>query len=621
MRLLLATAVLTASFCLGAAPAYSFVYWTNTSATPGSNTAAISRADLDGTNVRHRFIPGFSSRALAVDAGRVYFDTFDGTQAEPFAIGRATIDGSAVNSRFIPAISSQIAVDATHVYWAALGQNAIGRANIDGSGRNPAFMSASNADAVAVDATHLYWGTGSTIGRAKLDGSEPNPNFIVLFPANGANNITVTGSHIYWSDGSAGSIGRADIDGTNVNPSLVSGIAGPIGVAVNGSHIYWAAAGFNNPDLGAIGRANLDGTGVQHRLVAAPGGPVGIAIDARATIPTTTTVTSSSPSIFFGEDPTFTATVANVPAGQPAPAGTIQFKVNGVADGSPIAVGAGGQAQFSPQFLLNVGDSVTAEYLGDFQHAASAASATQQVKPAVSSMALTSSANPVTSAGEVVILATVSNASTAITPFGSVQFFVDGDPVLTPLPLDEDGEAGIVAEGLDPGEYVIEARFTDDTGIPADFTPSQASLTQRVTAPVSPPPPPLPPPPPPTPPAISAPTISSGARASTTRSAGRVVVRSGQVVHCPGSGPSCRVVVSGRAGRTQVGRTTRTIAAGRSAAVALTLNRKGARMLRTRRRLRVTISTTASRAGAGAAVTARRVLSVRPPAQRPRARG
>ena len=320
------------------------------------------------------------------------------------------------------------------------GEHAIGRAAIDGSGVDHSFLDVS-ANSVAVDATHIYWSTGGSIGRAELDGSDITPNLLTIPGAGlGARGVAVDGTHIYWVDRgvgpfAAGSVGRAKLDGSDADYSFVTGITSPTGIAVDGQHVYWSAASI---DSGSIGRAALDGSSVNHVFIAADR-PTGIAVDALATIPTATTLESSKNPAVFGDDPTFTATVANTGAAGLAPGGTVQFRVNGFPDGAPVPVGGGGRATFSPTYLLNVGDAVSAVYSGDNRHAPSSATIDQQVHAAVSSTTLTSSANPATAGAEITFVATVLNHSSDVTPFGSVQFLLDGKPAIEPLSLDADG--------------------------------------------------------------------------------------------------------------------------------------------------------------------------------------
>jgi hypothetical protein len=69
----------------------------------------------------------------------------------------------------------------------------------------------------------------------------------------------------------------------------------------------------------------------------------------RATGITTTTVASSSLSVPFGTNVTFTAQVSPVVSGGPAPTGPVQFTANGLSIGG--AALSGGEAQVSTSTL------------------------------------------------------------------------------------------------------------------------------------------------------------------------------------------------------------------------------------------------------------------------------
>ena len=181
---------------------------------------------------------------------------------------------------------------------------------------------------------------------------------------------------------------------------------------------------------------------------------------------------------YYGTPLTFNATVSSVPSAAATPTGTADFTVSG-ADPVPETLDTSGQASFSPPYYLNVGDTVTASYVGDANHDASTTTFTPTIEPAATAISLTSSANPVITDGDVVITASVTNESTSIVPFGSVNFQADGETIN--VPLDDAGQAGIEASGLPPGDYTIGATYQDDTADIPDFTPSTATLTQTVT--------------------------------------------------------------------------------------------------------------------------------------------
>jgi hypothetical protein len=306
-------------------------------------------------------------------------------------------------------------------------------------------------------------------------------------------------------------IGRANLDGSNPDQNFITGAPGiPIppslcGLAVDSAHLYWTVQEPFGAYVPSIGRANLDGSGVNQSFISIPGwGARGVAVD--SLVPSATALTPSPGSITFGQSISFTAMVAkgNPPEGSSAPTGSVSFTVAGE-PGVQMPLDGNAQANFAPGYDLNVGDTVTASYGGDSAYGESSVSLTPTIHPAATVTSLSASQNPQTSSGEVTFTATVTNSSTEIAPFGSVQFVIDGEPVLGPQPLENNGQVGITGSGLPPGEYTVTALYHDDTGVTPDFTDSQASVTEYIT---SPPPPaepaPSPPPPPPPPPPFRA---------------------------------------------------------------------------------------------------------------------
>lgn len=262
------------------------------------------------------------------------------------------------------------------------------------------------------------------------------------------------------------------------------------------AHVYWS---YQTNRL-HIGRANLDGTNPEFDTFIAPSGGCGVAVD--ALVPSTTSITPvASGSRPFGEVLSFTAKVSSAAAGNPAvPTGTVRFEVDGFPSDSSVPLDASGEAHLGA--FVDVDGTVSASYGGSASFASSSAQLAPDVRPAATSTALATSASPAVAGAEVTIVATVVGTENDFIPFGSVQFLVNGEAVIEPLDLDDDGRAGIVAGGLDPGTYDVRALYHDDTAAVPDFLDSQAALTQRVTA-APPPLPPLPPPPPPPPTTIT----------------------------------------------------------------------------------------------------------------------
>jgi uncharacterized repeat protein (TIGR01451 family) len=188
----------------------------------------------------------------------------------------------------------------------------------------------------------------------------------------------------------------------------------------------------------------------------------------------TAVATSKSPTV-FGEPVTFTATVGpNAPA-TVTPSGTVQFLVDGVAAGGPVAL-SGGSAQFSTNALSVGAHTVTANYSGDANYNASTGSVAQTVNKDATTTTVTSSANPSTSGQAVTITATVTaNPPGAGTPTGTVQFLVDGAAAGGPVAL-SGGSAQFSTNALSAGAHTITANYSGD----ANYNVSTGSVNQTV---------------------------------------------------------------------------------------------------------------------------------------------
>ena len=249
-------------------------------------------------------------------------------------IGRSNLDGSNADPDFITMPRSQgyspcggVAVDATHLYWAANGLGKIGRANLDGSDANPEFITdVGSPCGIAIDSAYIYWTNSDYaksqwhIGRAKLDGTDVEPELLnagrapcslasfgsdlygrsldpegsefgiyrtasdgsgvpdLYIPSVEAGcGIAISGEYIYWTD-FEGSIGRARLDGTQVEPQFISGLVRPCGIAVHAGVLYWSEQPFIGQQ-GSISRANTDGSDVQRGIVSGLREPCQLAVN------------------------------------------------------------------------------------------------------------------------------------------------------------------------------------------------------------------------------------------------------------------------------------------------------------------------------------------------------
>ncbi len=230
--------------------------------------------------------------------------------------------------------------------------------------------------------------------------------------------------------------------------------------------------------------------------------------------PTTTTVSGSStpsPSA-WGQPVTFTAVVSPVPAG-----GTVQFQVDGLDAGAPVAVDGSGQAVSAPTSTLAVGPhAVAALYGGDPTDLPSTSAGLPfAVVPAATTVAINAVPNPATVGQSVVYTAHVTvTAPGAGTPAGTVTFSDNGTDVAGcgGLALDASANAPCTIVESTAGAHNIGAAYTPS----ANFGPSAMLLVETVNAAGG----PSPSPPPPTTSTTST-TTSTTVPPSTTASAPR----------------------------------------------------------------------------------------------------
>jgi hypothetical protein len=191
-------------------------------------------------------------------------------------------------------------------------------------------------------------------------------------------------------------------------------------------------------------------------------------------MPTTTTLDATPQTSVFGAPVSYTATVD---ADGGSPFGLVEFSIDG-SDVAGVSL-SGGKAHDS--LVADVGSTVRADYAGGNNYGASFGTVQPDIAPAPTSTTLTSTANPISPFAAFTITAHVANTATGIRPFGSVQFYSNGVPVLDPIELDQNGDAGIIGKQA-AGTYAIRADYVDDTADIPDFKPSSGTLSEQVGA-------------------------------------------------------------------------------------------------------------------------------------------
>lgn len=282
LRRSLAAVFVAAIFIALPASAGAYIYWSNAHDAPN----AIGRANLDGTDVDHEFVPSAGEGCdIAVDPSYVYWSHTDNGTA---FVARASLNTKVAENQFIQTSSDLacgVAVDSSHLYFNDYTLNSLGRANINGSSVEHTFITGGvNPQHPYVHGGKIYWTNkgydgcppGCTVGVADLSGIGVNQNFITGThdPPSG---VAVNDSYLYWSNGD--SIGRSNLAGTVVDPGFITTDDFVCDVAVDQSHIYWARWGDENLENGSIGRASIDGSGIDNRFIDTAGGTCGVAVD------------------------------------------------------------------------------------------------------------------------------------------------------------------------------------------------------------------------------------------------------------------------------------------------------------------------------------------------------
>ncbi len=235
--------------------------------------------------------------------------------------------------------------------------------------------------------------------------------------------------------------------------------------------------------LNALGRATLatttlsagthsivavySGSGVHVTSTSAPYSQVVL----RAT--PTLTITSNRTTGVYGRSVTFTARV------QPAGAtGTVQFRVDGVAVGSPVTLDATGRATFVSTTLSVGTHQVSYTYSGNGNfNAATSGNRAYTVTRASSLAVVRTSGSPAARGTTVTFTATVSAVAPGSgVPSGTVRFMVDG-VVRATVAINASGVATWSTTTLTVGRHTVSVAYAGDTRFVG--TTSQ-TITQRI---------------------------------------------------------------------------------------------------------------------------------------------
>ncbi len=185
--------------------------------------------------------------------------------------------------------------------------------------------------------------------------------------------------------------------------------------------------------------------------------------------PTATTLSSAPNPSVYGVAVTLTAVVVSP---VPAPAGSVAFR-DGVVVLGTVVLSGGGTAVFTTSALTGGTHSLTAEYLGTANHAASTSPAVlQTVRRAATATTVSSSVNPSRYGQPVTFTAAVAGPGSP--PTGTVVFRADGADLGPAVPL-SGGMAVLTTSDLAVGGHTITAHYRPMAD--PNHLPSEESLT------------------------------------------------------------------------------------------------------------------------------------------------
>jgi uncharacterized protein (AIM24 family) len=161
------------------------------------------------------------------------------------------------------AAPSQIAVDATNLYWT--NSNPLSPTTGDGSvmqlpvsGGSPITLaSGGEPTGIAVDGTNVYWTdpTRNTVFSCAIGGCAGAPTTIASGQGE-PTGIAVDSTNIYWVNNTDGRVMKCAVGGCGGTPTVIaSGQGGLWGIAIDDSCVYWISAGSSGANAGFVARA------------------------------------------------------------------------------------------------------------------------------------------------------------------------------------------------------------------------------------------------------------------------------------------------------------------------------------------------------------------------------
>jgi hypothetical protein len=224
-------------------------------------------------------------------------------------------------------------------------------------------------------------------------------------------------------------------------------------------------------------------------VVYTPASPTFAASQGRAlqrVIPARTTLgvlATPGPSV-FGQRYTLHADVGALGPGSGAPSGSVQFRVDGAALGTPVDIGIDGAISPALAPLPAGAHVVQASSGGDADFAGSTGAAPYVVDRAESTATVASPAEPSAAGADVTFVTRVDLVEPGSgSAGGSVQFRVDGVDRGAPVELRHGSATSAAVSGLAPGDHDVRASYLGDGNV----APTEATAVHTVSATAGPP--------------------------------------------------------------------------------------------------------------------------------------
>jgi hypothetical protein len=183
-------------------------------------------------------------------------------------------------------------------------------------------------------------------------------------------------------------------------------------------------------------------------------------------------LTASSNPATYGTPETFTATILSNGG---IATGTVTFTDGGTAIGTGT-LNASGVATLTTSTLAPGAHTIVANYPGDGKASASVSTPLTISVQELTTVAVTSSANPALTLAPIVLTATVNNAGVGV-PTGTVTF-TDGSATLGTATLNSSGVATLSLASLAAGNHAIQASYAGDTNNFASVSPALSQAVQ-----------------------------------------------------------------------------------------------------------------------------------------------